>query len=135
MKYVAYGRFVRQELPTFSLRDTLTEIMSRTLKITERLSIDVTCFRSKIYFHLRDNKKNKNFSLENVDMYELLRHRNELVKICCQLNRATRISKEPRNAKKVSGGKIRRKATTDEESRIGDESYGDMSSSDESDTM
>jgi len=95
----------------------------------------VTRFRNKVYFHLRDNKRNKNFSLEKVDMYELLKRRDELVKVCRRMNKLTQDSKDVANPKKIICGKSRPKVSTGEESRFSDESYGDLSSSDELDTM
>lgn len=68
--------------------------MSRQkVKISERLTVDVTFFNETCWYHIKDTKKNRSLSISSRDMQHFFKKREELFRAGKKVARGAKSSK------------------------------------------
>lgn len=82
-----------------------------SVKISERITVNVSDYNGNIYFHVRDNRKEKSVSLAKRDFSALFKKKAELIEAARKISKGrvekkkTSVSEKKKHAKHESRGK------------------------------
>lgn len=81
-----------------------------SVKITERITVNVSDYNGSIYFHVRDNRKEKSVSLAKRDFGALFKKKSELIEAARKISKGRvekkkmSFSQKKKNSKRESRG-------------------------------
>lgn len=98
-----------------------------TLKVSDRISVNVTPFNGQIYFHIRDNFKGKSLSLAYKELKSLMKQKASLFEIKEKIEKksAKKGKKKKKNFKKSSDADDSSSAAEDVEMTSSDDGADD----------